>query len=201
MASRSALGLTVTVDAAVRGAYAACGHHLLSQGFPGPVHADGGIVRRDAGPRGEVSQASFLQIDGLDGVAVLRLDVPEQGLDTLADLPFEQFIGFLMVPQMGDELPGNAFRRPTLAVIVGDGVAENAIELGDNALLVADGASFLQATHEGRLQNVFRGGLGLDPFFEEGQELLPSIHEPCDGFRGETGVRCGTAAHPGSLPC
>jgi hypothetical protein len=33
----------------------------------------------------------------------------------------------------------------------------------------------LEATHEGRLQNVFRGGLGLNPLFQEGQELLTSF--------------------------
>jgi hypothetical protein len=68
MAARLAIWFAVAIDAAVRGADAACGHHLLSQSFSGSVHADGSIVCGDARLRSEVSQASIVQINCLNGI-------------------------------------------------------------------------------------------------------------------------------------
>ncbi|MCU1326718.1 MAG: hypothetical protein JWN34_2088 [Bryobacterales bacterium] len=113
----------MALDAAVGSAYAARGRYLLSQGLTGPMYADGGVVRCDAGPSSEVSQASIIQINGLDRIAVLRLHVLQQRCPTLADLTLKQLIGFPAVLHMGDESFGNALRRPTLAVIIDDGVA------------------------------------------------------------------------------
>lgn len=184
MAARLALWSAMALDAAVRRADATCGYYLLSERFTGPVHADGSIVCGDACLRSEVSQASIVQIDCLNGVAVFLLHVLQQRRDTLANLTLEEFIGFLVILQMRDELFGNAFRRSTLAVMIDDGVTKDAIEPGHDAFLVADRSTLFKAAHESRLQDVFRGGLGLDSLLQKRQELLTSFDKSVDGFGG-----------------
>jgi len=138
VAAGCALWLAVALDAAVRSADSTCGHYLLSQRFTGPMHPHGSIVCGDARLHSEVSQASIVQIDCLNGVAVFRFHILQQRRNTLANLTLEEFIGFLVILQMCDELFRNAFCRYTLAVIIDDGVAKYAIEPGDDTFFVAD---------------------------------------------------------------
>jgi hypothetical protein len=162
--------LTLAVEAAVIGASAAGLFDLAAQGFPGPMHADGGIVGRDSRLAREVADVAIVEIDDLQRLAIFGLEGCEKAGNTLADLLTEEGIGLLNPGGLAAPGLQGALGSGAAAVMVDDGIAEDPIEPGDNLLILDAGTAF-DSAHEGGLEDVFGGFAGLDAALEEGEKL------------------------------
>ena len=68
-----------------------------------------------------------------------------------------------------------AVARGFLAVVIDDGVAEDAIEPRDDVLLIGEFVAMFDGADEGRLEDVFGDSAGFDARFEEGQEAAVAV--------------------------
>lgn len=153
------------------GAHAASGGDLLAEGLAGAVDADCSIVGGDACMGGESGEGLVVEVDGFNRFAILRFQCLQQAVDTLADAAVEGLVGVLVGFQVVDQLICDAGRGGTVAVVIDDGVAKEAVEPGDDVFFVAQCVTFFEATDESRLKNIFGGGFGIDSCFEESKEL------------------------------
>ena len=179
----AAIGFAVAIETAVIGAGTAGLADLFLERLAGAVDTHCGIVRGDGGLVREIVQGAFLDIDDTQGVAILGFESLKQGGDTLADFGAElgrgsDFVLKLLAPGFEGAGSGGA-----MAVVVDDGVAEDAVEPGDD-LFVGDGGRVLESAGEGSLENVFGGLARLDAVLEEGQEIAVAGYELRDCFRG-----------------
>lgn len=149
---------------------------MLFQSPAGAVEADGGVIGGDAGLGGEFGGAAFLDVDELESMPVFGLEVIEEAGDAFAYLIAQ--VGRRL---FGFDLAGKGFEGAAggslMAVMVDDGIAQETIEPGDDAFFVAEGATALESTDEGSLEEVFGEGGRGDAFFKERKELVTSREE------------------------
>jgi len=139
------------------------------------VSPDGGVCRGDVLGCGVSSEALFAKIQCAQKGRVRRSDGVQRSGNALTCGVFEERFG----GRLAFKLPSPSVERRAFpgsaAVVVDDGVAQNAIEPGDRRLLIAQAAGVLEGAHVCRLQNVFGEGAVIDSTGEKSKELLPQI--------------------------
>ena len=149
------------------GASAACKDELLLESLSGAVGSYGGVAGGDAGFLREGLECIFCEVDFADDLAVCRLEFVEDVVDALADdllggcveLVFD---GEIFRPLLESTVFGGA-----VAVVIDDGVAQDAVEPCDGRLVAAQGRGLLHRTNVGGLDDVFGGGTGTHSSFDE----------------------------------
>ena len=145
------------------------------------MYADGGILLCDARLLREVVELTVVQIDHLQRLSIFRLESREKRGNTLADFLPQHGIGLLNVRVF----PAPCLHGPcscgAVTVMIDHGIAQGAIEPGDNVLVLHPSPS-LQSAHKRLLQDVFGYGSGLDAPFQEGQKFAVSFNELRYGF-------------------
>jgi hypothetical protein len=176
--------LAVAIEAAVLGAGATGLFDLTAQRLPGAMYPDGCVFGGNAGLLRELVQVALLQIHNPQRIAIFGLERIEQAGNALADFLVQLGLGLLA----GGEIPFPGFcgsrEGGALAVMIDDGVAQDAIEPSHNLFVLNAGAVF-QSAGKGRLQNVFGGGPGFYALLEKTQELAMSGYELRNRFRRE----------------
>ena len=142
----------------MRRAGAAAAPELLSQPVPRAVEPHRGVVRGDAEGCGHLGKRLLVQLHALDHLRVVRLqggqEPPHARADLAADL---RLVGGGVLRRLGRE---QACLGSRSAIVVDDGVSQQSIEPSHCAFGVTDGAGFLDAADEGRLQDVLGLAVG-----------------------------------------
>ena len=145
--------LACAIDALVGCTCAAHLSELLGDGLPGTVEANVGIVAGSVLRGGERIDGCAGEVDLLDGVAVFRLQVADDLLDAGTDLGLQ--FGLVFFLPFGQGIIHRFGASGGLAVVVDDGVTQNAIEPSDGTLGFAQFRSVLNRLEIGRLEDVF----------------------------------------------
>jgi hypothetical protein len=170
-----------TVDATVFRTGATDERELLFQGLPGAMDADCGVCGGDVGLDGECLEAAAFEIDIADNFAVSRLHRAEHIADALAD----DLVGLRIGLRFGGQflrpaLEGSVFGG-AMAVVIDDGVAQDAVEPRDGRLFAAQGGGLFERAGVCALQDVLRGGEGFDAPVQKAEKLLSLKRQVGDG--------------------
>ncbi len=149
------------------------------------MHPHRGISRSNSRALRQIVQTPLIQIDGPQSLTVFGLERLEQTLTHWQISSFSSASGV----SMRTKFPAPAFLRPlrrcAVAIVIDHGVAEHPVKPRHGAFFVPHFGATLEALHERRLQNIFRGGSGFDPGLEECQELPVMIHQALYRLWGE----------------
>src|SRR6476620_3067917 len=141
------------------------------------MHSHCGIARCDSRPSRQIVQTPVLEIDQLQCFLVLRFKCFHKGLDALADLIFEKGIrSFRENDLLAPTLIGS-LSRITSSVVVNGGIAQDSVEPGNGALLIAELGSMLKTPDKRGLQDVFSNLPGLHALLKKAQELPVAVHQ------------------------
>jgi hypothetical protein len=166
----------MTVEATMLRTGPARPFHLMTQSLPGPVYANGGILRCDARLLREVAELALIQIHDLERLSVVRLESRQKAGNTPANLLPHRRSRFLMFRELSAPGLHCPFRGGPVTVMIDHGVTQDPIKPGHHPFIVHTSAS-LQSAGERCLQNVFSDCSGLDTTFQEGQKLPVSFHQ------------------------
>lgn len=146
------------------GAGAADLDELLFEGLTGSMDADGSVA-------GEGLQAVFFEVDLAEDLAVRGFHVLKDVADALAD----DLFGLRFGRRFGFEIPGPllecAVLNGAMAIVVNDGVSQDAVEPRDGRLVAAQVGGLLHCAYVGGLKDVFSRGKRFDTPLHEAQEL------------------------------
>jgi hypothetical protein len=160
------------------------GNEGFAQRLAGAVEADGGVPRGDVGGFGKEIDGALGEVDGGENFAVGGTKV----LDRLAEAFADEALGVGVRPGggTGEELAGPGFEEAVvsgaLAVMVDDGVAQDAVEPGGGRLVAANGGGLLEGAQVGGLQNVLRGGGVFYAVLQEAKKLAALGEQDVDGL-------------------
>ena len=172
-------------EAGVLGAGSAGEEELLAEGGSGAVGANGGVRGGDVVGVGVLLQGLLVEVDGAEEVGVAGGEGVEDAGKAGADLvvEFDGGGGFELVREgfEGFALGGAA------AVVVDDGVAEDAVEPGDDGLFGWGGLG-LEGADVGGLQDVLGEGGIFDAAPDEAEELAAVVEERIEGGLGHKGM-------------
>lgn len=153
---------------------------LALKSLTSAVEFDHRIVRRQAERACKIGHALTFEVDAPDEVGILGLQRRQEFVQTLADRGFEITLDFYC---------GRAFERflcqrsclgATVAVVVDERVAQEAVEPSHRTLAVGQGLPLLERAHEGVLQDLFGDGSIAHTPLEEVQEATMIRHQPLD---------------------
>ena len=172
-------------DAGVLGAGSAGEEELLAEGGAGAMGADGcvggsdllGVSVEAEGLLVEVDCSEEVGVGGGDEVE----DAGEAGADFVVKLDGGGGLEFVREGLEGFALGGAA------AVVVDDGVAEDAVEPGYDGLFRGLGAGF-EGADVGGLEDVLGEGWAFDAAPQEAEELAAVVEERVEGGLGHEGV-------------
>jgi hypothetical protein len=189
--------LAEAVEAAMFGAGAAGADELFAQGFAGAMDADAGVGRGDAVLVGEVLEALTAEVGGAQDGGILRLELIDDAGEAGADLAFD----LRRWLRRGLKLarPGlEGFASGLLAaVVVNDGVAQQAVEPGGCGFVEIGAVLMLIGAQVGGLKDVFRErGIG-NAALNKGEELVSLREELIErGVRHRQGGGSVDASRP-----
>lgn len=172
--------MTGAVETGVLGADVTCGDELLPEGLTRSMKADGSVARGDSFCLCEGIERLFGEVDIANDLAIGGLEV----FNDLADALTHDLMGCHVGLGLGQE-----FVRPSLesavfgcsmAVVIDDGVAQDAIEPGYGRLVAAKFGGLFDGAHVGDLNDVIGGGGGVDTTLQEVEKLLPLAEEVVD---------------------
>jgi hypothetical protein len=160
------------VDAAVFGAGAADFGELLFEGLAGAMNTDGGVACGDSRFFCEGLEARFSQIDTAEDFAIGGL----HGLDGFGDALADDIVGLRVWCRFGGEILAPTLKSAifggAVAIVVDDGVAEDAVEPGDHGLFAAECGGLLDGAGVSGLDDVLGGVGGVDAPLHEVKELF-----------------------------
>ncbi len=159
------------------GAGAAGADDLFLQSLSGAVDADGGVIGGDAGLGGEGVEGAVVEIDEFESLAVFGFEIVEQVEEALADGVAGVGVGGIGLQRIVREGFVAAITGGLLAVVIDDGVTEDAIEPGDDILLFGKFVAVFDGANEGGLEDVFGNGAGFDTRLQESQEAAMAVDE------------------------
>ena len=169
---------------------------LLLERLTGSVQANAKIRGTNAEVARDVGGRAFREIDLSKDLRVLGLQRGQQRVEAPTDDVAQLGIGMRMVTFVGRL----ALEDPTLgsptAIVVDECVAEQAIEPGDRTLVVPQIYGMLHRTHEGGLENLFRGGPAAHAALQKGKKLAMLGDERLDNRQRR---RCGRVGIVGRL--
>jgi len=155
---------------------------LLFKCLASAMDADGGVAGGDSGGSGEGVQCALAKINFADDLAVLRLDGGKDLLDAAADDILCRRVG----GGLGGQVASPAFERAVfggaVAVVVDNGVAQDAIEPGYGRLGLVERRGLFHGADVGVLQDVFGGGRRIDTTPDKLEEPASLKDEIVDGF-------------------
>ena len=147
------------------------------------MDANSGVAGSDARGFGEGFEGIFAKVDAADDLAVLQLKGRKDLLDALAD----DVLCALVRRSFGDEIVGPSFESAVfgsaVAIVVDDGIAQDAIKPGYGRLVVVERGGFFHRAHVSALEDVFGGRRSIDAALDELKESAPLKDEIVDGFR------------------
>ena len=169
------------IDATVFGTGTADERELLFQDLAGSMDADCCVRGGDVGLGGECLEAAAFEFDVADNFTIGRL----HGAEHIADALAHDLLGLRIRLCFGGQflrpsLEGSVFGG-AMAVVIDDGIAQDAVEPGDGRLFAAQARSLFERAGVGALQNVLRGGEGFDAPLEKAEKLLSLKRQIGDG--------------------
>jgi hypothetical protein len=136
------------------------------------MEANGGIAGGDSGLGCEGFKALACEVDAAENLAVGGLDGGQDLMDATAD----DLLGLRIRRSFGCEvvcpLLESAVFGGTVAIVVDDGVAKDAIEPGDGRLFAAQDVGVFDGANVGALDDIFRDGRGVDSALYEMEEVI-----------------------------
>ena len=155
---------------------------LLFESLACAVRTYSGVAGSDAGFLREGLECIFGEVDFADNLAVCRFEFVEDVVDALTndllgggvELAFD---GEILGPLLQSTVFGG-----TVAVVVDDGIAQDAVEPGDGGLVAAQGCCLLHGANIGGLDDVLGDSAGSHSSFNEVEELSSLVEE--SGERG-----------------
>jgi len=157
------------------GACTAATDELFAESGAGTVGADGGIAGTDPLGVRIRGEGSLAEIDFAEQGSVGRCDRVECAGDALAGGLVEKRIGgSLSLELLRPAFEGRAFGGAA-AVVVDDGVAEDAIEPSDGGFVLTQVAARFEGAHIGGLKNVLRNSTIVDTALDEAKELIAKV--------------------------
>jgi len=169
----------LAVKAAVCGAGAATLDQLLAQRGARAMGTDCGVASGDGLRRCVSSQALFRQVDFAKERGVGGGKSVERAGDALAGGVHEKRIGRGFCFELArPTIEGRAFRGAA-AMVIDEGVAQDAVEPGDGGFILAQLAGRFERTDVGRLQDVFSERAIAEAAIEKAEELPAEIEKRC----------------------
>lgn len=170
------------VDATMFGAGAAGLDELFFEGLTGAVGTDGGVCGGDSRLFSEGVDGVFGKIDVANDLAVGGFERREYVVDALTD----DLVSCRVRLSFGDEVFGplleGAVFGGAMAVMIDNGVAQDAIEPCHRGLVFVERGGFFDSADVRSLNNVFGDGVRADTVFDEVEKLLSLFDEASDGF-------------------
>ena len=136
------------------------------------MEANGGVARGDSGLGCEGFKTLVCKVDAAENLAVGRLKGWKYLVDATADDLFGLRIGCSIGCKVVCPLLESAVFGGTVAIVVDDGVAQDAIEPGDGRLFIAQDGGVFDGADVGALDDVFRDGRGVDSALYEMEEVI-----------------------------
>ena len=160
------------VGAGEFGAGAADPDEFFFEGLARSMDADGGVSRADSCFRCEGFEILACEVNAAENLTVGGLEGGQYLVDATADNLLGLWVGRgagreILRPLLESVVFGGA-----VAVIVDDGVAQDAIEPGDGGLFLTQGWRVFDGADVGALNDVFGDGRGADPPPNEMEELI-----------------------------
>jgi hypothetical protein len=165
----------------VASADAADQHELFFESLTRAMYADGCVASGDAGVGGEGFKAFSGEVHVAQNLVVSRFKSGEHLADALADDCLGLRVGCGFGEVVRPALEGSVFGGAA-AVVIDDGVAEDAVEPGDGGLVAAQSGGLLDGADVGTLNDVFCGCGGFDAPLHEAKELASLEDEVGDSF-------------------
>jgi len=136
------------------------------------MEANGGIARGNSGLGCEGFETLACEIDAAENLAVGRLEGGKHLVDATADDLFGLRIARGFSCEISRPLLESAVFGGAVAVVVDDGVAQDAIEPGDGRLFTTQDGGVFDGADIGALDDVFRDGTGVDSALHEMEEVI-----------------------------
>jgi hypothetical protein len=179
---RSGLLHTAAVGADEFGADAADPNELGFESLSRSMEANGGIAGGDSGPGCEGFKALACEVDAAENLAVGGLDGGKDLLDTTADDLLGLSVRWDFCCEVLCPLLESAVFGGTVAIVIDNGVAQDAIEPGDGRFFTAQDRGVFDGADIGGLDDVFRDGRGVDSALYEMEEVISLLNQVSNGF-------------------
>jgi hypothetical protein len=172
----------VAFDAGEFGTDAADPNKLGFKGLAGSMETNGGVARGNSGPGREGFQALAREVDAAENLAVGGLDGGKDLVDATADDLLSLSVGCGFGCEVVCPLLESAVFGGTVAIVIDDGVAQDAIEPGDGRLFTAQDVGVFDGADIGALDDVFRDRGGVDSSLHKMEEVISLLNEAVNGF-------------------
>jgi hypothetical protein len=144
---------------------------LLFEGLPGAMDANCGVADGNSSFAGEGLEAGFFQVDLAEYLAVCRLHALKDVADALADDLFGLRLGRCFSFETLGPLLEYTVMDGTMAIVIDDGISQDAVEPGDGRLVVAQFGGLLHCAHVSGLKDVFSRGERVHTSLDEAEKL------------------------------
>lgn len=174
-----------TIDASMLRTSTAGHFHLHPQRLAGTMYPDCCIVRCDPAMFRKIPNGPFFNVYDLESFSVLRLQIIQHVGHAMADFVLNKFdrrAGHIQVLRPGfEDAIGGALR----AIVVNHRVAQQTIKPGDSTFFLTKTRLLLNTSEKRRLQDVFGGHTGTNPFLKKPKELSPASKYSFEGATGQ----------------
>ena len=151
------------------------GHsYLRPQCLAGTMNPDSCVVCCDPALFREIPNVPFFNVHDPESFSVLRLQIIQHIGHAMADFILDKFhlrASHIQVLRPGFE---DAIGRALRAIVVNHRVAQQTIKPGDSTFFLTKTRLLLNTSEKRRLQDVFGGRMGTNPFFKKPKELGPA---------------------------
>jgi len=152
------------------------------KGLAGSMEANGGVARGDSGAGCEGFQAPASEVDAAENLAVGGPDGGKDLVDAITDDLFGLSVGCGFGCEVVSPLLEGAVFGGTAAIVIDDGVAQDAIEPGDGRFFTPQGGGVLDGADVGALDDVFGDSGGVDSPLHKMEEVISLLNQAVNGF-------------------